>query len=264
MSIKKKLLEFGIEPKKSLGQNFLINDHVIDKIIMVAKNSKLDHMVEIGPGVGALTDSLALMKKDFLLLELDSRLAEIWRNKGLKVKEGDALKFDWESLIEPTLLVSNLPYQISSSLVIERSVKEDPVQEMVLMFQKEVAQRIMSEHSASNYGLLSVVAQSFWKIKKLVDAGPGSFFPPPKIDSRVLTFIKKETPIKDKERFLKFCKACFKFRRKKLINNIKKEMNIESEILLSYYKQQGYSEGLRAQELSVEDMQSLYFHIGGE
>lgn len=264
MSIKEKLLEFGIEPKKSLGQNFLVNDHVIGKIIEAAKLSSLNHMVEIGPGVGALTDSLLSMKSDFLILELDSRLSEIWRNKGQKVIEGDALKFDWSRLDSPTLLVSNLPYQISSSLVIDRSIKDDNIQEMVLMFQKEVAQRITSEHNASNYGLLSVVAQSFWDIKRLVDAGPGSFFPPPKIDSRVLTFIKKDSKIKNRERFLKFCKACFKYRRKKLINNIKKELGVESETLLSYYNQKGYKEGLRAQELSVEDMQNLYFHIGGE
>ena len=105
----------------------------------------------------------------------------------------DALKFSWSDLESvPTCLVSNLPYQISSSLVIEVSTVADSVEEMILMFQKEVAQKIKSQPGDKDYGILSVIAQSFWDVEKICDAAPACFYPAPKVASRVLDFRRKK------------------------------------------------------------------------
>jgi 16S rRNA (adenine1518-N6/adenine1519-N6)-dimethyltransferase len=196
--VKEKLALLGIQPKKSLGQNFLISENVISKIVKKVELQKSKKMIEIGPGLGALTESLISLQLPLTILELDSVFANYWRaqsrDENLVVVECDALQWEgWSSLIDvkETILVSNLPYQISSSIVIDRSVDKTTLGAMVLMFQKEVAQRIKAKHQTEHYGLLSVIAQTFWEIENLVEAGPKDFFPPPQIASRVLYFCRR-------------------------------------------------------------------------
>ena len=140
-----RMQSLGIEPKRSLGQNFLISERVVAKIIETVERlgKARPALIEVGPGLGSLTESLLTLEKPLTLLELDKSLARFWRERGGDVMEGDALKLDWRTLNLPqgTLFVSNLPYQISSSLVVERSVEPAGIEVMILMFQKEVAQR---------------------------------------------------------------------------------------------------------------------------
>ncbi len=166
MNTKSKVLErikqFSVEAKKSLGQNFLINDRVIEKIILQVTKLKPTSILEIGPGLGSLTDELEKIGVDFQLLELDRKFVEYWKSRNLNVIECDALHWDWHNWQgDGRVLVSNLPYQISSSLVIDRSLDENPPDFMILMFQKEVAQRIRAQFDTSDYGMLSVVSQVF-------------------------------------------------------------------------------------------------------
>ncbi|PIS11562.1 MAG: ribosomal RNA small subunit methyltransferase A, partial [Bdellovibrio sp. CG10_big_fil_rev_8_21_14_0_10_47_8] len=207
--LQKTLQEHGLEPKKSLGQNFLVNDQTIEKIVGAAKETAAEWLLEIGPGPGALTEGLRHLAPHFQVIELDRNWAQHWRDQGLKVIEADALQIQWSELLNEApstgikSLVSNLPYQISSSLVIDRCLDEKPFDFMILMFQKEVAQRIRARLEDPLYGMLSVVAQSFWKIETLLDAGARDFFPPPKVASRVLIFRKLDSPVADRRRYLR-------------------------------------------------------------
>jgi 16S rRNA (adenine1518-N6/adenine1519-N6)-dimethyltransferase len=267
VEIKEKLAELGIQPKKSLGQNFLINSNIISKIINKVEQQKPMNLIEVGPGLGALTESLLSLGIPLTLLELDSVFANYWRersmnlglgpNLGLEVVECDALRWKtWTNLpnAEGTVLVSNLPYQISSSIVIDRSIEKPFIKAMVLMFQKEVAQRIMARHKTENYGLLSVIAQTFWDIENLVEAGPKDFFPPPQIASRVLYFKQKTAPIENPKHYLKWVKAGFAHRRKLLKSNL--GVMVKDPVLL--IEKMALNPQCRAEELTVSQWIGLY------
>jgi 16S rRNA (adenine1518-N6/adenine1519-N6)-dimethyltransferase len=231
--LQQRLDELKLFAKKSLGQNFLISD-------------------------GALTDLLTKKYKNLTLIELDRNLAEFWRNQNFKVIEGDALQMDWDFTGEH-LLVSNLPYQISSSLLIDRSL--DPVQlkAMVLMFQKEVAQRIRALHQTEHYGMLTVIAQEFWTIQTVCDAGSREFKPAPKVSSRVLKFIPRKSNISDKKQYLAFVKICFQQRRRVLSTNLNALDNkFDKSRLSQWLIDNKKSEKIRAEELSPVEINSLY------
>lgn len=264
MTLKKELTEklklLGLSPKRSLGQNFLINQHVIEKIINTVKEYQPKKIVEVGPGLGALTDELLPLSLNLDLVELDRGLAHYWRTKNLTVHEIDALKLDWSSLALPpgTLLVSNLPYQIASSLTIDRSIEPAGIDFMILMFQKEVAARITARPRSSSYGLLSVIAQTFWDLWPLVDVSPSSFYPAPKVASRVLVFKRKpllnQQPLQQPASYLQFVKKSFGQRRKKLLSNLPEFQ----EKLRFHFANMNLSENIRAEELTFEQFMTLY------
>ncbi len=256
--------ELGIRPKRSLGQNFLISERVILRIIDEVRRVKPSALVEVGPGLGALTEGLLELDIPLRVIELDRIFAQYWRERGLDVIEVDALQTDWDEITRGsrTVLVSNLPYQISSSLVIERSLQPAGLTNMVLMFQKEVAQRIQGRPGSKDYGLLSVIAQTFWRIEKIVDAGRGDFFPPPKVLSRVLRFDARPTlePSQSKE-FLTLVKTGFAQRRKKLIRNLASWMDmksLQSESVIKELQSLGHGESVRAEELKPEEWLALF------
>ncbi len=251
--IDQRLNRLGQRAKKSLGQNFLVDQKIVDLIVSFVQKRADLNWIEIGPGLGSLTDDLKnnLVK----VIELDSVLANFWREQGLQVVECDALKFDWTEVTKPMGLVSNLPYQISSRIVIEMS-EASVAEHMVLMFQKEVADRIISEEKNSSYGFLSVVAQSFWTVKKLVFVSPNCFNPRPKVDSQVLTFAHKVSKIQTRIKYTKFVKSCFLERRKKISNKAKK-INCLAEFK-EFFSLNDLSLDMRAEELTPANFQELY------
>ena len=262
--LKIRIEELGIEPKKSLGQNFLISDNVIEKILKAAEKNKADQMIEIGPGLGAITDGLRKITDHFTVIEFDQQIAEYWRQQNLNVIEGDALKIDWQKIIQSkkTLLVSNLPYQISSSLVIDRSLDQPCLATMILMFQKEVAQRLKATPDVGSYGFLSVIAQTFWNIEMLLEAGPGDFWPPPKIASRVLIFQRKESQVSDRKAYLKFIKASFSQPRKLMVKNLQSDLGLSKELILSAFEKHQIKDKTRAEELDLSQFLDLYRTLG--
>lgn len=264
--LEKVLQATGLAAKKSLGQNFLINDTVIARIHAEARALNPDHLIEVGPGPGALTEGLCETQLPLVLIELDRTMAAYWREQGLTVHEADALQMDWSELraSEATVLVSNLPYQISASLVIDRSLDPRPLAGMVLMFQKEVAQRIRALPSTEAYGMLSVIAQNFWEVRLVSEAGPRDFSPPPRVASRVLSFRPLRDVVAEKEGFLKFVKDCFAQRRKLLKSNLSGWMGsrrIPVENLLAKLDSYGLKETARAEELSPAQFRELYEHL---
>jgi 16S rRNA (adenine1518-N6/adenine1519-N6)-dimethyltransferase len=254
VDLKARMQEMEVRAKKSLGQNFLVSETVIEKIIAQVREINPSFLVEIGPGLGSLTEHL--LERKPLLLELDSTFAQYWRERGLEVFEGDALKIRWDELNLPadTWLVSNLPYQISSSLVVDRCLGPKNLVGMVLMFQKEVAERLMGKPRTSAYGFLSILAQNFWDMKRVVDASPGDFHPPPKIASRVLKFTRKADVTLGKG-FIGFTKAAFAQRRKFLLKNLKALGHKDWE---SLFEEMSINPKARAEELTPEQFAELY------
>ncbi len=265
MTLKKKMMqrmaELGIEPKRSLGQNFLISDGVVDKIIAASGASAFEETFEIGPGLGALTDSLREKTTSLRLIELDKVFAEHWRQQGLKVFEVDALRWPWEDLIkEPKrrLLISNLPYQISARIVVDFSMLYPVFSRMVLMFQKEVAQRIQADVATADYGLLTVVAQTAWRVSKVTEVGTVDFLPKPNVASRVLCFEHRsadEGPLSGQD-YLNFLKLCFTNRRKMLLPKLTSFQS--KDRLLALFSGLSLDEKARAENLSFQDYAALY------
>lgn len=259
--LKKRMNELNHSANKALGQNFLVSDHVINKIVEAAELAltKLEKksMIEIGPGLGAITDLLTKLDCQYQAIELDFSLFNYWQNAGIKVTHGDALKMDWSGF-DSDILVSNLPYQISSSIVIEKSLEPFGLKYMILMFQKEVAQRIRAVAQTEHYGMLSVIAQEFWKIETVCDAGPRDFSPPPKIASRVLQFVRIPSDITDPKKYLNFVKQCFHQRRRILRSNLPSKY---SEAVTQWLIENKLSEKARAEELSPIQLKKLYFYL---
>ncbi len=270
-TLKEKILDrmngLSIQPKRSLGQNFLVSSNVVHGILEAAQASQFDHVYEIGPGLGALTDDLKEQSSEITLIEFDRVFSQFWRDKNLNVIEIDALKMDWDSLPwnhQKLLLVSNLPYQISSRLVVEFSMRKSTFDRMVLMFQKEVAQRIQALPGTSEYGLLSVVAQLSWQIHLVLEAGSVDFFPKPKVASRVLCFNKKEVELDSVvyESFLKFLKLSFQNRRKKLLPKL---IQFQSkDVLKQIFEELKLAEDVRAEKLDPKQFLLLYFALKKE
>ncbi|MGE3972937.1 MAG: 16S rRNA (adenine(1518)-N(6)/adenine(1519)-N(6))-dimethyltransferase RsmA [Bdellovibrionales bacterium] len=254
--VKAKLAELGISPKRALGQNFLINQSSCQKILQAVQSFGPKSIIEVGPGLGAITELLLTLNVPMKVMELDSKFSEMWRSRGVDVLEGDALHVNWTQLgmPEPTTLVSNLPYQISSRLVVDRCLEPGSVRHMVLMFQKEVAERMMSKHGVKEYGLLSVIAQSAWDIEKLFEISSKDFFPPPAVASRVLVFKFKGQALE--QRYLNLVKAAFGQRRKLLLSNLSKYASGES--VKKCFEKLGLNPQCRAEELSPRQFQEIY------
>ena len=285
-----------ISPKRSMGQIFLINDSVVDSILRVAKPEFFDKVFEVGPGLGALTDPLKEKTKNLTLLEFDKKLCHFWDQRGFEIKQVNALCFDWKENLKPgnsRLLVSNLPFQIASRLLVELSILEQSFDRMVLMFQKEVARRILAKSGTRDYGFLTVIAKSFWNIHFVLEAGTVDFFPKPRVASQVLCFDRKNqgfpkrkasaipapsdltglrgyqaalnieaTPDPDPPglrgdplHFTDFVKRAFMSRRKKLLPKL--TGYAEKAKWLEIFEKMNLNERVRAEELTPEQFMEL-------
>ena len=257
----------GLSPKRALGQNFLVNPSVIDKILgRVDRLNKLDPsatILEVGPGLGALTERLIDLGLKPHLIELDQEFAAYWRERTLGVTEGDALKVNWDSLVgKSAILVSNLPYQIASPLVVDRCAGPAEIHAMVLMFQREVAERLVAKPGSKSYGLLSVVAQWHFSIEKVVDAAPRDFYPAPKVSSRVMAFTRRNRAWDPRR--MTFLRGAFALRRKFLLKNLKAVVDKSLHgRALEGLGTLGFSEKARAEELTPEQLWRLFEIIYG-
>jgi 16S rRNA (adenine1518-N6/adenine1519-N6)-dimethyltransferase len=227
------------------------------------KAQKPRQLIEIGPGLGALTDLLIELKLPLHLIELDPELAAFWRKKELGsclvVQEEDALQVDWRDLtaIRPAVLVSNLPYQISSRLLVDRCLDAQPLDAMILMFQKEVADKILSKAPSAETGFLSVLAQTFWHVRSVIRAEPRDFLPTPKVASQVLFFQPMlPVPTSDPRGFLEFLKTSFAAPRKLLSSNLKAIYTARQ--VLEALKTLGLPEKIRAHEVPLSSWLALY------
>ena len=213
-----------IKPKKSLGQNFLIDENVIKTITdFLDINNK--SILEVGPGTGNLTSSLIKKKpKNFYVIEKDNELSLLLKkkfNNQITIINDDILKFDENTLCDEQLIVfGNLPYNISTEIlckwILNLDNKKIWFRNLILMFQKEVADRIVSKYNSSSYGRLSILANWKLEIEKIIDINSNSFFPRPKIDSSLLFFSPKKNffKLKNANNLEKITRIFFNHRRK--------------------------------------------------
>jgi 16S rRNA (adenine1518-N6/adenine1519-N6)-dimethyltransferase len=232
-SIRQELKEYGLIPRKRLGQHFLIDRNILDKVIRTAQADKEDVVLEIGPGLGEMTLALAHWVKKVIAIEIDQKLVAILNKKikefpNVEVVKGDILKVDFKHFFEkedhPIKVVANLPYQISTPLLFRFIEFKRVFSTFTLMLQKEVAERMVAPTGRKEYGPLSIFTQMFLDVSIRFFIKPSAFFPPPKIDSAVVHMVWKEKPVieaNDEEWFKRVVKACFGYRRKTLVNALK-------------------------------------------
>ncbi|MCF8127804.1 MAG: 16S rRNA (adenine(1518)-N(6)/adenine(1519)-N(6))-dimethyltransferase RsmA [Deltaproteobacteria bacterium] len=259
-------------PKKRLGQNFLVDPTISEKIVSLSGFSSEDTVLEIGPGKGALTVPLAERVKHVLAVEKDARLVD-WLTDRLK-KAGlnnvtllheDILKLDWESLREhfeaEIPVIGNLPYNISSPILEKMCQNPQWMARAVLMFQKEVAQRLTAMPGNKAYGALTLLVQYHAKVFSLLKVQKGSFFPVPKVDSVVIC-LDFETPYPQRAVheafFRKVVKGAFAHRRKTISNSLKGAMPDQApESILNALAACGIDSGKRAEVLEMGDFLRL-------
>lgn len=254
--VKQFLKQKNLQPLKKFGQNFLINQNTIQNIVERVQKCP-SPFVEIGPGLGSLTQHFVNKKKDIVLVEKDKKLAAHWKEVGYCVFCADALKLKWEKLPKKFTLFGNLPYEIAARLILKSCLNQKQVQSMIFMMQKEVAQRVTAQPRSKNYGLLSVVSQTFWNICLAINVPKTNFYPIPKVDGRVLEFQTKKNKLNlSEDLFLQFVKKCFSFKRKMLFKQIDvPSFNMAKTILTNL----GLHENCRAEELSPGQFVKLYF-----
>lgn len=232
-SVFKELKEYGLFPKKRWGQHFLIDRNILKKILRLAQIGKEDTILEIGPGLGEMTLALSQLAKRVIAIEIDPHLVARLREKfssilNVEIIEGDILKMNFSSLFTredtPLRVVANLPYQISTPLLFRLMEERRLFQDLHLMIQKEVAQRMIAPAGRKEYGPLSVFTQVISIPTLLFLIKPSAFFPPPKVESAFIRIEWRRRPLIEKEKeewFKKVVKGCLGYRRKTLINALK-------------------------------------------
>ena len=252
------------QARKRFGQHFLVDSGMIHLIIKAIDPQPQDALIEIGPGLGAMTKPLLNCLDAMAVVELDRDLVKFWKNQAiqkLQVHESDALKFDFQvwakeqrALLQKNApearvkIVGNLPYNISSPLLFHLMSAVADVDEQVFMLQAEVVERMAAQHGDSEYGRLSVMLQSKYHMENVLDVPPECFDPPPKVNSAIVKMIpRQDIHLTDKEyeSLERVVSMAFAQRRKVLRNNlasIKDVLKLSDDVL-----------GLRAQDISVED-----------
>ena len=244
--------------RKRFGQNFLIDNQVITDIVKAVSPARDDCVVEIGPGLGALTEPLLKTLDHLHVVEIDrdiiARLKQRYSPEKLTIHEGDALAFDFASLARASgrklHVVGNLPYNISTPLLFHLATFADQVCDMHFMLQKEVVERLVAEPGTADYGRLSVMLQYRFFMDWLLDVPPESFDPAPKVDSAVVRLIPRPSQdliVKDEARFSALVSAAFAQRRKMLRNNLKDILGNNG------FERIGVEPTARAEELSVAE-----------
>ena len=228
----------NIKPKKHLGQNFLLDNNISQKIIKILDCKNTETIMEIGPGMGALTIPLLDHCKFAYAIEIDYNLCNYLNAKNiskLKIINSDILKLESKYFEGIRYFVGNLPYNISSQIIIYLLKNLTSWKKMVFMVQSEMAERILAKKNTKSYGRISVIAQWLCDIEKKMHLSPNYFFPKPKIDSLILKFkFKKKIKKVNNEIFLvELIKKCFNQRRKTIKNNLKKIVNFSDQILIN-------------------------------
>ena len=240
------------QARKRFGQNFLVDDQIISRIVSTISPKKSDDIVEIGPGKGALTFPLLDHLDKLSVIEIDRDLISFLKLKKqdkLTIYEADALKFDYGLISNNLRIVGNLPYNISSALLFRLLSNKNQIIDMTFMLQKEVVDRIVASHGSKTYGRISVMMQAFFKVESMFTVPKESFDPQPKIESAILYLKTRTKPLTENIKLLeKIVKISFSQRRKTLKNCLKSILSQEqTKIDLSQ----------RAEMLSVENFITL-------
>ena len=275
-SVTKAVLErHGFTFKKSFGQNFLTDTNILQKIVDTAEIDKNVNVIEIGPGIGALTEFLAENAAEVLAFEIDERLVPILEDTlcdhdNIKVINEDVLKADLQTRVKefknpnlPIKVVANLPYYITTPILMHLIESKIPFAEFVVMMQKEVADRISAEPNTKAYGSLSIAVQYYMTAKVAFIVPRTVFVPAPNVDSAILKMTRREQPlveVKDDDFFFRVSKASFVHRRKTLWNNLTSHFGKSEEVktkLEQALENANIKPSIRGEALSIPDFARL-------
>ena len=282
-SVTKAVLErHGFTFKKSFGQNFLTDTNILQKIVDTAEIDDQVNVIEIGPGIGALTEFLAERAAEVMAFEIDHRLVPILADTlrdfdNVTVVNEDILKVDLAQHIQnfknpdlPIKVVANLPYYITTPILMHLIESGIPFSEFVVMMQKEVADRISAQPNTKAYGSLSIAVQYYMTTKVAFIVPRTVFVPAPNVDSAILKMVRRPEPavaVEDESFFFKISKASFTHRRKTLWNNLTGYFGKTEEVkdkLTKALDQAGLSPSVRGEALSLEEFASLTDALKGQ
>jgi 16S rRNA (adenine1518-N6/adenine1519-N6)-dimethyltransferase len=263
------------KPKRSFGQNFLIDKNYVRKIINAARLTESKTVVEIGPGHGALTEELVKLSGEVIAIELDRELAAILKNQfeaieNFRLLQADALDVDFERLASESgsrlTLVANLPYNISTAILTHLISYRHSFTELILMFQREVADRISAGPATSDRGYLTVTAEAFMIVERLFDVPPTAFKPVPKVWSSVVRLIPRDDTEFDTDTglFQSLVSNAFRQKRKTLLNNLKQSaaaLHISDAGKL--LEAANIDPSRRAETLRIEEWERLFVRLRG-
>lgn len=270
--------QYGIKMKKSLGQNFLIEPKILEKMIEIGQIDQETTVIEIGPGIGALTEVLARHAKEVIAFEIDQRFVEILKDTlnpydNVTVVPADILSVDFDSseyegLQQATRLVvvANLPYYITTPIIMHLVKSRLPFQALVMMMQKEVAERLTATCGSKQYGSLTIALEQFMTGKIAMIVPRTVFIPQPNVDSAVLRLERLAQPrvtVTNQDQFEQFVQACFKQRRKTLWNNLRHAEEgwlsaFDTEQLEAACEKAQIDPRIRSEKMTIEDFAKLY------
>lgn len=267
--------KYNFTPQKKLGQNFLIDPQIVDRIIESLKLDKQDTVLEIGAGTGILTEKLAQKAKKVTGIEIDRKLCEILEGE---LKKYANLRIFCEDItqifsdipqkkrfnqLQSDKVVGNLPYQIASPLLLDL-VKKKWIKFMVVMVQREVAERLLSRPGHKKRGVLTVLANYYARVNKIIDVPPQAFIPIPRVGSSLLKIERrKRYQAKNESNFFSIVKAAFSSRRKMLGNALSMKLGIDKELLKKKLARAGVEWKKRAEDLKVKEFVSISNELGG-
>ncbi|AMA62236.1 MAG: 16S rRNA (adenine(1518)-N(6)/adenine(1519)-N(6))-dimethyltransferase RsmA [Kurthia gibsonii] len=273
------LKKYGFSFKKSLGQNFLIDPNILRNIVGHADLTKDSAAIEVGPGIGALTEHLARQAGKVVSFEIDQRLLPVLEDTlspydNVEIIHSDILKANVKEVIdtqlagyEDIMVVANLPYYVTTPILMKLLMEGLPLRGMVVMMQKEVADRISAKPGTKAYGSLSIAVQYYMQAEIAMIVPKTVFMPQPNVDSAVLRLIRHDAPpvqVKDEDFFFTVTKAAFAQRRKTLLNNLQSQLpngKARKEEILVALEEAGIEPTRRGETLSIEEFGKLSDHL---
>lgn len=261
--------KYQVFTKKTYGQNFIIEPRVVEKIAAAAISDENQLCIEIGPGIGALTQMLCEKSKHVVAYEIDERMPEVLRNEiasdHLEIILQDFLTVDVDQAIaqfrqpgQGVVFASNLPYYITTPILFKLFEAKEPIDAITVMMQKEVGQRFLAQASAKEYNALSVIWQYKCDCKKVMDVSRHVFWPSPRVDSVVLQFtFHHKYHYANEAAFFWLVKSCFVQRRKTIYNNLQNALK-DKELALQMLEKAGIAPSKRAQQCQLEDFMRLF------
>lgn len=278
------MAKYNLKVKKSLGQNFLIDPNILRKIVGQANLTKQSAAIEIGPGIGALTEHLAREAGKVLAFEIDQRLLPVLDDTlspydNISIVHADILKTDVQAAIdnelagyEDIVVVANLPYYVTTPIILKLLLEKLPIRGMVVMLQKEVAERITAKPGTKAYGSLSIAIQYYTQAEMALTVPKSVFLPQPNVDSAVIRMTKREVPeveVIDEDFFFSVTRGSFVQRRKTILNNLQVAMPLgkeKKELILKALEEAGIDPARRGETLTIKEFGLLadklyaYFH----